>query len=315
MRAGLRVAALFAAYSVIGFGGDYAAGLLAWNDDGERVDAAVRHKVEPQVEVVVDVRPEIVVAVRVRHSGECSYALDRQVTIPMQGVDRLNIDAGSGELHVEGQAGLDQIVVVGAVCASLEEWLDELRLTVEEGLSGDVTLVAHYPENRTRSRRNDTARIDLTVLVPLGLDVDIDDSSGDIEVSGTANLWIDDSSGSIQVRGVNGNLLIDDSSGGVQVEDVEGDVEIEDSSDGIDIRGVQGSVVVSDGSGGIDIAEVEQDVLIESDGSGGIVVRSVGGDFIVDRDGTGSISYSDVGGLVDVPEDRRRRRRRRRGGR
>ena len=34
MRAGLRVAALFAAYSVIGFGGDYAVGLLAQDYDG-----------------------------------------------------------------------------------------------------------------------------------------------------------------------------------------------------------------------------------------------------------------------------------------
>ena len=313
MRAGLRVAALFAAYSVIGFGGDYAVGLLGQDHDAEPVDAAVRHEIEPRVRVVVDVRPAIVV--RIRHSGECSYALDRQLTIPMQGVDRLNIDAGSGDLRVEGQAGLDQIVVVGSVCASLEEWLDELLLTVEEGRAGDVTLVAHYPENRNRSGRNNTAKIDLTVLVPLGLDVDIDDSSGDIEVSGTGNLWIDDSSGSIQVRGVDGNLRIDDSSDGLQIEDVAGDVEIDDSSGGIDIRDVQGSVALNDGSGGIDIADVGRDVLIESDGSGSIVVRNVGGDFVVDGDGTGSIRHSDVAGLVDIPEDQRRRRRRRRGGR
>ena len=61
MRAGFRVAALFAAYSVIGFGGDYAVGLLAQDHDREPVDVAVSQEIEPQVEVVVDVRPEIVV--------------------------------------------------------------------------------------------------------------------------------------------------------------------------------------------------------------------------------------------------------------
>ena len=122
-----------------------------------QVEVAVPDDLDPQVAVIVDVPPEIMVDMRVRRGSECSYALDRRLTIPVGGVDRLNIDVGSGELHVEGQEGLDEMVVVGAVCASLEEWLDELRLTVEEGVSGDVTLVAHYPENRSRNGRDDTA--------------------------------------------------------------------------------------------------------------------------------------------------------------
>lgn len=316
MRAGLRVVALFVVYSAIGFGGDYAFGLLAQDRDSVAADVRVRHVVESKVDVVVDVRPEIVVDLRFRRSGECTFSLDRSLTISARGVTRFNIDAGSGGLRVEGQQGLEEIEVVGVACASVEEWLDELLLTLHENRAGEVTLVTHYPERRRRGGRRNVAQIDLTVRVPLGLDVGIDDTSGEIEVVGVGSLWIDDSSGSIRVREINGNLTIDDSSGGLEIQDVSGDVEIEDGSGGIDIREVQGSVTLRDGSGGIAIVDVGHDVVIESDGSGGIDVRRIGGDFMVDRDGSGGIRHSDVGGLVDIPDDEhRRRRRRRRGGR
>jgi hypothetical protein len=311
MKTGLRIAALFAVYSGIGYGADYAAALLAQEYVADDPVVQVHEAVQPEVDVVVDVQPEIVVDVRVRSSGSCAYRLDHELTIPASGLDRLNIDVGSGELRVEGRQDLGDVVVVGEACASVEAWLDELSLSTSDDGSGVVSLVAHYPENRRSNGGENTAKIDLTVLVPLDLAVDIEDSSGEIEVSGTGDLWIDDSSGSIEVYGINGNVRIDDSSGGVQVTDVSGDVEIGDGSGGLDIRDVRGSVLVRDGSGGIEITEVDQDVFIESDGSGGIDVSRIGGDFVVDRDGSGGISCSDVAGAVDIPDDQRRRRRRR----
>ncbi len=312
MKTALRVAALFAVYSSIGFGGEYAMGLLA-ADEVEPTAVEVSPEVSPEVSVepriVVDVRPTIVSRVQVRHAGACSYELDRELTIPVEGTESLAIRAGAGALHVEGQRDLEEIVVVGRVCASHEEYLDDLDLSVERARgSGDLTLVTRYPEHRMRSSGDNTARIDLTVLIPMGMSVDIDDSSGDIVVSGTGDLRIDDSSGSIRAFQINGALSIDDSSGDLEIEDVAGDVVIDDGSGGLDIRDVQGSVSLRDGSGGIDIAEVESDVLIESDGSGSIDVRNVGGDFRVGRDGSGGIRHSGVEGRVDVPEKRRRGR-------
>jgi len=237
--------------------------------------------------------------------AQCTYEVDREVTVSASGVNALTIRAGSGGLHVEGQAGLEEIVVVGMVCASHEEYLDDLDVSVEQLRRGEVTLVAHYPRQSSRSGRS-TARIDLTVLVPLGLDVDIDDSSGDIVVSGTGSLNIDDSSGSIDVSRVAGTLTIDDSSGDLDVRDISGDVDIEDGSGRLRVEDVEGAVVIRDGSGGIDIARVAEDVLIESDGSGGIDVRDIGGDFSVDRDGSGGIRHSGVEGRVEIPQRRRR---------
>jgi len=237
--------------------------------------------------------------IRVRHATDCVVEAEREVALRASDVEALAIDAGSGELRVEGREGLDQIVAVGLACASNEEYLDALRLTVERS-GGGTTLVSQYPERRS----NGTARIDLTVLVPLGLDVSIDDSSGDIEVSGTGDLRIDDSSGSIRASSVLGSLSIDDSSGDIDVRDVTGDVEIEDGSGGLEVVGVGGSLRLRDGSGGIEVEDVTRDVVVEGDGSGSISVRDVGGDFIVDHDGSGGIRHSGVRGRVDIPKKR-----------
>lgn len=331
MMGGIRVVSLFLGYGLIGFTGDYAVGLLAQDIDTrqehqydydvavevdvpevvvevEVVDVVVEVGVaEPKADVEVDVE-RVVVNVQVRASHSCSYELDRTLTIPVSRVNQLLINAGAGELRVEGRRGLDQIEVVGRVCASREEWLEQLTLSVET-VGSDVILSTHYPD-RNNWRGNNTAKIDLTVLMPLGMDVDIDDSSGSLQVIGSGNLRIEDSSGSISISGANGSVYVDDSSGGIEIWDVSGDVDVRDGSGGIDVRDVQGTVRLRDGSGGIDVAEVGQDVVVESDGSGSIRVRGVGGDFVVQRDGSGEISHSDVRGTVDIPEKKRRRRRR-----
>ena len=141
MMTALRVAALFAGYSVIGFGGDYAAGFLALDgsDVAVEVTRQARHVVvDVQPHVVVDVRSSVASRVQVRLGGQCDFEIDREVTIPISGVNHLNIDAGSGELRVEGRDGLREIVAVGTVCASSEDYLEQLRLTAETSAAGVV---------------------------------------------------------------------------------------------------------------------------------------------------------------------------------
>lgn len=234
---------------------------------------------------------------------DCDFRDDRELTVPAGDLSRVAIVAGSGSLRVEGRYGLQEIVVVGRACASDEDLLDALRVSARP-ISADRRLAVetHYPDRD--GRRSGTARIDLVVSVPLGMEVEIEDSSGGIVVSGTGRLHIDDSSGEIRASGVNGEVTIEDSSGGIDLRDVAGDVDVDDGSGGLEVRDVQGSVRLRDGSGGIVIAEVDGSVLIDSDGSGGIEVRNVGGDFRVGRDGSGSIRYSGVEGSVDVPRKR-----------
>lgn len=300
MRQTLRLTALFAGYAALGAAGDLAA--ASFLDDSVPVRVALEFE-GPAADVAVASRASD------RGSQECAFQIERTGAVAASASDRVVVDAGSGHLRVEGREGLSEVRVVGAVCASQESYLDALRVTVERR-GGEVEVRAHYPDSRTRDRDRrgrDVAMIDLVVEVPLRAAVDIEDSSGAMEVYSVGPLTIDDSSGEILVQGVDGDLFIDDSSGEIEVRDVAGDASIDDSSGDVDVADVQGIVRVRDGSGSIRVVEVERDVVVERDGSGSISVRDVRGDFRVLNDGSGGIRYSGVDGRVDIPRGKRRR--------
>lgn len=292
MRA-VRLLALFLVYGGLGWMGDQA--MAALTDGGSR-------EARPVARVDVRVDPEIEVEVQVRTDGACAFALDRRVSVDLAEGGTLSIAAGAGSLRVEGRPDVDGIEAVGRACASTAELLEQLQLIAETD-GPHVSLSAHDRDG-PRWGRNQTARIDLVVTVPIGTPLDIADSSGEIVVEGSGDLSIADSSGEIVVRGARGSVRIADGSGDILVEEAAGDLEISDGSGGIEVVGVLGSVAVRDGSGSIDIRRVDADVLIEADGSGSIDVHDVAGDFSVDRDGSGGISYSGVVGRVDIPERR-----------
>jgi hypothetical protein len=289
-------------YGLVGFGGDFAMNLLAQDHPSAH---PVRVRVASPVVDVKAADPVVRVDVRVRDSGPCRYEAERSVKLDASASGRLRLDAGAGELKVVGVEGLGEVRAVGRACASNEDDLDALQVSLEDR-GGELALETHYPDHSSMGWRGEHyARIDLTVEVPRGMSVDVDDSSGDLSVSGTGELNIDDSSGSLTVQDVIGSVRVDDSSGDIEVSGVKGDVEIEDGSGGIDVRDVQGSVRLDDGSGGIDVSGVGRDVLVSDDGSGSIVVRDVQGDFTVRSDGSGSVRYSGVQGSVNIPRDKR----------
>lgn len=322
MKTGLRRAMLFAVYTTVAWSGDLAAGLVAdevaarfgpdWGATivGPEVQAQAIEVAVPDVEVqvpevVVEVKPSIASRVRVRRADPCTHSSRQELVIPVEAAGRLEVRAGSGALDVEGREGLQEVVVVGLLCASDAELLEGLDVRALRRGADDVLVETTYPRRRGDQAGRRVARIDLTILVPGGLAVDIDDSSGHIVVEGTGALSIDDSSGDIRVRQVWGDVRIDDSSGSLDVEAVSGTLAIEDGSGGIDVRRVGGSLYLRDGSGGIEAASIEGDVVIERDGSGGIDVRDVGGDFVVEEDGSGGIRHAGVDGRVDLPRKKR----------
>jgi len=273
---GMKLTALFVGYGLVGMGGEYA--------------VAVRDHISG--------------------SGSCDFTVERRVALSASAVRWLRLKAGSGELTVEGREGLERVEAVGVACASDEAYLADLQLTLDRD-GDDLVLSAHYPDRSGKNgwRGNDYARIDLTVQVPLDMAVDVEDSSGSMEVRGTGALRIADSSGDIVVERAAGGVTIDDSSGGITLRGVRGDVEIEDGSGDINLSDVTGSVKLRDGSGSVEVEQVTRDVVVERDGSGSISVRDVGGDFTVHADGSGSIRHSGVQGAVDVPAKKGDRRR------
>jgi hypothetical protein len=321
MMRGLEMATLFLGFGVTGVGAGYmvkeVAERLRGGDDAHevRVDVSV-----PEIDVDVDIS-ELDVDVQV----QCAYRAERTAALPASAAGLLTLTSGSGEVTVRGVEGLEQVRVVARACASREAYLEDLQITAMQN-QGNVTLSAHYPEDRGLSIGNNYARLDLAVEVPAAMAVHIEDGSGGIAVSGTGALRVRDSSGELRVSDVRGDLDIEDSSGEIEVQsaagrvtiqdssgeirvvDATGDVDIQDDSGEIELRNIRGNVRLRDGSGSIDAQQVEGSVVVEADGSGDIDVTQVTGDFSVRADGSGSIEHSGVGGRVDVPAPRGRRR-------
>jgi DUF4097 and DUF4098 domain-containing protein YvlB len=235
-----------------------------------------------------------------------AYQAEKEFNLNLQaeGIQIFEIDCGSGYLRVKGVEGLKQIEVDAALVTKgiddddLEEFKNKyVKLKLEQD-GKKARLISEVKSGFSVSSlfKRKEARINLDVRIPKNLDLEIDDGSGSIEVSGIdGNVEVDDGSGSIEivnikgwvkiddgsgttiVENIGGKVKINDGSGTVKITDVGGDVDVDDSSGTVSIYNIKGSVVVDDGSGGIVIDGVDKDVYIKNSGSGGLTIRNVKG--------------------------------------
>ncbi len=251
-------------------------------------------------------------------SAQCRFEAPRVLELDLEGVRSIRLVTQAGALSATGSADATMLTAQGRACASSRALLDDVRLT--SARDGDVLVLrTEVPRASLFFAR---AYLDLVVVLPDTLPLEIDDGSGEVVVAGIASLRLTDGSGDVRVDDVAGDVVLEDGSGDVAIHDVAGSVEVlrdgsgdidltrvggsvevaRDGSGDIDVNGVGGSVWIGDdASGGIRIEDVRGDVRIDEDGSGDVDVRGVGGDFVLVRDGSGSVRYADVAGAVDVP--------------
>lgn len=256
----------------------------------------------------------------------CRSTADRSATMDAAGATKIVIGAGAGDLAVRGDHAASSVSATGHACASNDELLAQVQIeTRREGRTLYLSTVP--PQVATGFAWFNNATLDLAVTLPASLAVELEDSSGDIDISQVRSAKIEDSSGDIEASGIGGDIVISDSSGDVNIAHVTGTVKIErDSSGDIDIQDVRGDVnVLIDGSGTIQIERVAGSVHIGQDSSGDIIIREVkgnarvdsdasgdirvvqvGGNFIVEADSTGEISHDRIEGNVRLPPDRDR---------
>ena len=234
--------------------------------------------------------------VRVREYDE-----PRTARVDARGASRIVIIAKSGWLRVEGKAGTTEVVAEGTAKAPRKDFLDQIKLTGTR--QGDVVRIeVEMPDMKNRNwdtNWDSGPALDLTVTVPNNIPVEVEDSSGELRIMGTAALDLDDGSGQIEISDIGGALRVRDGSGSLEIQNVRGDVTIDDGSGEIDVRDVTGSVTLRDGSGSITARGVGGSVRVERDGSGGIRVVDVEGDLTVNS-GKRGVSYSGVKGKVRV---------------
>lgn len=214
-----------------------------------------------------------------------NFAFDdmRNLSLSAQGIEKLEIDCGSGFLKVSGKQGLKEIkveaeiVLEGKSEKSAKEFIQKyLKLSLEKRGSRAV-LTSGFKSYRSLFSFSNKL-VNLTVSIPSDMDLDVDDGSGSIRIEDIAgNVNVNDGSGSMEIMNVKGNLDVDDGSGQIEVEGVSGDVSVDDGSGSMIIRNIEGSVTVRDGSGSITIDGVEKDVYIPSEGSGSVIVKNVKG--------------------------------------
>jgi hypothetical protein len=235
-----------------------------------------------------------------RSARAIAYDEPRTARVDARGASRIVIIGRAGWLRVEGKPNTTEVVAEGTARAPSKDLLDGIKLTGTR--EGDIVrVVVDMPDTRNRqwdSNWDSGPALDLTVTVPANIPVEIEDSSGDLRVMGTAALDVDDNSGGVEIRDVTGALRVRDGSGELDIQNVRGDVTIEDGSGEIDVRDVTGSVTIRDGSGSITARTVGGSVEVLRDGSGGIRVVDVGGDLIVERSRKKGVSYSGVKGRV-----------------
>lgn len=196
----------------------------------------------------------------------------KQLSVPADGLQQLNIEAGAGVLNVTGVAGLQKIEVDAEIWTYSNNHSDyQLSL---EGFGRNAELVAKT-SSRAGFRVNigNSKRIDLNVRIPAHLKLNIDDGSGDITISAVdAKVKIEDGSGRLEVKGIGGDLTIDDGSGDIVVDDVAGNVSISDGSGDMYVSNVGQTLVIDDGSGDIEVFNIHN-LKIEESGSGDVSVN------------------------------------------
>jgi hypothetical protein len=236
---------------------------------------------------------------------ECRHQEERSAVVPVPaGLSSVEIRARAGSLLVRGQADASEVRVAGIACARRLRDRDGIQL---EARAEGSRVVVEAIMTEAAARRG--GRLNLTIDLPASARVEIEDSSGDIEIDGVASVDIDDDSGDLLVQRVAGEVTIHDDSGDILV-DGAGAVRIDDDSGDITIERVA-AVTIEDDSGDIELLDIAGDVTIVDDGSGDIEILDVGGNLLVEEDGTGDIDYAGVKGSIDVPRDERSSRRER----
>lgn len=240
-------------------------------------------------------------------AARCKFKGDRQAELDADGVRIVEIFALAGDLQVTGRTGADKVSARGDACASREDMLAVMDITMQR-MDDRIRILAEMPDisgETNRKWKNKLAMMDLEISLPDSVAVSVHDSSGDLVVRRVASAEVIDSSGGIELINIGGDVLIpQDSSGDIYMREV-GAVTIQvDSSGEIEIVDADAVTIANDTSGDISLKGIQGDVLIGNDSSGRISVRDVGGNFVVENDTSGGIRYTKVAGIVSLPEDR-----------
>ncbi|NMP31125.1 DUF4097 domain-containing protein [Thalassotalea sp. M1531] len=228
------------------------------------------------------------------NAKSADVTLQENLSLDAGSLNKFDIEAGAGSLEIRGDASSTEIQVQANIRTT-----EDKNYTLELDQSGSTARLVAKHHSHNGSWYGSSPKIDLIIIMPDSLMLDIDDGSGEIEVSNIGNaLNLKDGSGSATIENIKGNVKIDDGSGGLTITGVQGNIELEDGSGSLVVSNVTGNVEIDDGSGSLSVKDVSGKVTID-DGSGGISVKRAGALKIIDA-GSGGLSISDIEGETDI---------------
>ena len=266
---------------------------------------------QPSVRYVAGLFIVTAAFIPIKSKAQDGYSEPRNATVDSRGARRARIEAGPGNLRVEGRAGINEVQIRGTARANQRGRLGDVKL-IAERRGDEVFIKVDIPDDNREGWRMfgngyPNMALDLVIEVPASLALDVDDGSGEAEFVNTGSLFLEDGSGEVKIRGTHGDVEVSDGSGNVTFESVDGSVRVSDGSGDIRARNITGDfIVLEDGSGNIVADGVGGTARVQNDGSGNIEVDGVAGDFVVDSDGSGGIRYDTVKGSVRIPNRKRR---------
>ncbi len=147
--------------------------------------------------------------------------------------------------------------------------------------------IVHQKDGSTLKVRIETPRMNIGMI------------SGSLifKVPGNINLDIDNSSGRVMVSGVNSNeFLVEASSGSLEIENIKADAKVSTSSGRIRLNGLDGNLYIESSSGSQKIENVNGNVKAEAS-SGRILMENINGD-ITAGTSSGSIHLDNISGAI-----------------
>ncbi len=234
-----------------------------------------------------------------------TLAQTKQMVLPAGDIYELRVHSGAGSLYVTNAEWQNTIRVFAEIEAGHlkpgdYEAFAEKNVDLRLERKGNRAIL--YSDFKRAFLHPMDARINVTIELPKGVDLFIDDGSGPIHIQYfSGHLDIKDDSGRIFIEKAVGNVRVADGSGKIILEDIRGNVEVKDGSGSIEVTKIRGDVRVTDGSGTISIQYVDGNVTV-TDESGEIDINDISGNVFIRGPGSGEMNIERIRGEVVTQE-------------
>jgi len=244
----------------------------------------------------------LVAAMALAEAGAALAAVDREevstVVVPVRGEKSIVISNARGDVRVIGERGRGDIsieitkVVRAKGAEQAARLFASMKVDVARG-GAEINVNARYPEETDRERsiigyimqQYPSARCDLSLTVPAGLNVRTTTSSGDIEISALESaVEITSASGDAELRDIGGAVRVNLASGDAAIARAGADASVTTASGDIAMEEIKGNAVVRTAAGDIELRGI----------AGSVTAASSSGD--VSAEDIGAVTYSGTNG-------------------